>query len=137
MNIELSLIKDINIDKVMFDGSAYIIEEESDEIGINSFSKHSFDSVINGIVNQYDKEETYNSINNIHENITEYLETTGNIKKRIILLPDTGIRGIDKVNYNLNSIMYFKVSDDFGIGFFVNKTLATFLTQNLTYVNKN
>lgn len=136
MDIKLSLIADIDINKVMFDGSAYIIEEEKEESDISFLMKHSFDNVINSIVSQYEKEDTYQSINNIHENINEYLKSTEGVKKTIILLQDSGLRGVDKVNYALNSILFFKISEEFGLGFFVNKTLATFLTSNLNYIDK-
>lgn len=136
MDIKLSLIKEIEESKIMFDGCAYVIEDESENIGINSMMKYSFDSVINNIVENYDKEESFKSVNKIHEDITEYLDSTKDVKKTIILLPDNGLRGVDKVNYNLNSLFYFKISDNFGLGFLVNKTLSEFLSQNLKFVEK-
>lgn len=137
MNIKLALVETLEQNKIMFDGSAYIIEEMEEEEFTSSLLKHSFDNVINDIVNAYDKEETYKSSGEIHNAINEYLKIKENVKKTIILLPDSGLRGTDKVNLTLNSILYFKISENFGLGFLVNKTLALFLSQSLNYIDRN
>lgn len=136
MDIKLSLIETLEQNKIMFDGSAYIIEDIEKEELTSSLLKYSFDNVINNIVNAYDQEETYKSSGEIHNAINEYLKIKEDVKKTIILLPDNGLRGIDKVNLTLNSILYFKIAENFGLGFLVNKTLASFLSKNLNYIER-
>ena len=136
MDIKLMIIDNLDFDKIMFDGTAYILEEEEEESLTTALMKNNFDNTIDKIINLYEKEEMYSTVNSINDEINTYLKSKENVKKTIILLPDTGLRGTDKINLTLNSLLYFKISNELGLGFFVNKLLSSILTKELNYVNK-
>lgn len=123
------IIEDIESDKLMFNGSCYVIsdpgEKNSGETGIrNKVKKLSFDYAINKLVNDYIKNEQSISPEIRSDEIENFFAERTNRLLDVILMPDSGIRGKDKVLLSDNSILFIGITGNIKIGFYINKTLA-------------
>jgi hypothetical protein len=131
-NRDIGIIEDIEPGKFYCEGMLYVnenITEASDEtISLsNMINKISFENRINQIINQALDDLDDKTTEERTEQIEQFIADREGQILDLIFFPDMGIRGLEKINLNDNSIVYIKVSENAKLGFFVNKTIAKYI----------
>lgn len=139
MNIEkVGVILELNKDDFIHKGFGYIKDKvkisENKEVSIG-FSPDSmlnfnfaFQQKIEELCQQFRKENQNETLKKENEEINENIFTKyKGYLLDLVLLPDTGFKGIDKINIANNSIVYFQIKPNLSMGFLVHKELAYLL----------
>lgn len=130
------IILDIDPSKFIADGAFYLnsdITEENENTLSNisllsaKISKYNFDAKINKLIDEVNNNEKNKTVKERSKEIIDFFEEKKDKLLDLIILSDTGIRGTNKVILEENSIFYLKISENLKLGFFINKTLATYL----------
>lgn len=125
----VGLINDINAENFLADGSVYInkvVEEKSEPINLVSkqLSAMSFENMTSKIINNATNITEFKTEDYFSSELLEYFANNRDKILDVIIFPETGVQGINKVSLKDTSIVYFSLYGNIKIGFFINKTIA-------------
>lgn len=128
---ECGVINDIKPENFIADGSLYLNQIINDEENISLISAAmttlTFDYKVRQITeatmnaNEFKTEEYKNS------EVVTFFEKYKDKIIDVIFFPDSGIKGIDKVVLEENSIFYISITGNIKIGFLISKTIARYI----------
>lgn len=110
----VGLINDINAENFLADGSVYInkvVEEKSEPINLVSkqLSAMSFENMTSKIINNATNITEFKTEDYFSSELLEYFANNRDKILDVIIFPETGVQGINKVSLKDTSIVYFSL----------------------------
>lgn len=139
----IGVIFDLEKDNFLHKGFGYIkskrkIDLEELEGGTNlAFSpsqminfNFAFQKKVEEIATRFQKDNQLENIERENETLRDSIfeKYKGHLLD-IVILPDTGLKGIDKTNITNNSILYFQLEGNISMGFLIHRELAVILFE--------
>lgn len=130
---DIGVIYEIESKNFLADGTLYInkiIEPKQDDDILNITiankitSSFAFENVITNIIENSNLMHKTKTEGYYKGQLTKFFNDNKDKKLDIIIFPETGIKGVDKIDLKEASILYLALYGNVKIGFFINKTIA-------------